>query len=175
MKFLVLSFAFVLTFASSHSIEPLIKGKNGPKSESEFKIAGFKKIQNGRIERNSDIYSADSWVKDISPWSLHVECAPIFGYFCETRNRKNPGVAKAGLPYVYKVGENRYLIVAGRGRETDEEFISVLTPDFKELCAKHFTKSYDENVSRFLKNPSRYLKWTNSSCEFVYSSKAEQF
>jgi hypothetical protein len=182
MRYLILIFTSISVFASNSPIRPLVSIKDFPSPDSQFKEAAFKKIQNGRIERNLDIYGADSWVKDVSPCeaspscknkvkSIHIECALIPpGYFCETSTLKNPGKNKVGIPYLYERGKNQYLIVAGNGREDGEEQISVLTQDFKELCGRHFTGSY-RNISGFLKNPDSYLKWNDSSCEFYGKSK----
>ncbi len=175
MIFFTLYLAITSVLAASSPIEPLVKVKNFPEPKSLNKKAGFEKIQNGHIERNSDVYGADSWVKDISlsgkSKSIHIECIVNPPGYCETSDVNNPTMLKSGIPYRYQDGKNQYLVIAGKGREDGEEFISILTDEFKELCAIHIIDSYGSVLSKFLKNPRNFLKWNGLSCEFISIAK----
>lgn len=163
--------------AVNFSIEPLIKTKGFPEPKTLNKKAGFEKIKNGNIERNSDVYGSDSWVIDVpflnKSKSLHIECIENPPGYCETSEIKSPAVIKSGIPYLYRDGKNQYLVIAGKGREDGEEFISVLNDNFKELCKVH-VDSYKEGsaLSLFLKTPGRFLKWNNGICNFNFKNKS---
>lgn len=178
---MILTLCFTAAIAMARdSVESLIKVRDFPQPRSLSEASGFKKIQNGRIERNPDIYGRDSWViqtpfcKNGGPCAkpdefIRVECVANPPGYCETSSSNGSRPQKPGVPYRYRAGNEHYLLVAGPGREDGEEFITVLAADFKELCQSHNLSSYRNGsiLKKVLKNPAKYLKWAGSKCEFT--------